>query len=585
MKSFFKIVFATMLGMLLTGFMLFVLLLAVAGIAFSGAKEEIQVPENAVLEFKMPMTFPERTPYNPFAALKASESDQKSLGLLDILEALDRAAADSRVKGIVVRPEQLMSGMASVAEVRTKILQFRKSGKFVYCYADFLTETGYYLASACDLVVLNPSGEMMFDGFAGGVVMYKGLLDKAGISFQVFRAGKYKSAVEPFVQKELSPENREQVAHLVQSMYGVFIREIAKSRGIDSALLVNYAHQLKVEGPLAAKKLKLIDFVMPYHQFTAMVSKRAGQKEASLKNWLAFSDYHEVSTAEKNYEREKIAVVYASGEIQYGSNNEPEQIHSKTLADAIRKAREDKQVKAIVLRINSPGGSSLASDIIAREVALTRKVKPIIASFGDVAASGGYYIACMADTILCLPQTITGSIGVFGLYPNTQKLFETHLGLNYESIPTGEHSDFTRPDRPLNAAQSAYIQNAVDRIYGDFLSIVARGRKLDSAYVHSIAQGRVWPGTDALNLKLADVYGGFQEAIRLAAAKAKISKYRVVSYPEPKFSLASFFGSLSDTELALKEALGTHYEIYRRAVQAEQMKGMQMRMPFDVSIQ
>ncbi len=585
MRSFFKMVLATMLGMLLTGILLFILVLVVAGLAFSGMNKQPTVPETAVLEFRLPMSFPERSPYNPFDQLQESGASSAQLGLLDILQTLDRAVGDSRIKGIVIRPEMLMSGMASVAEVRNKILSFRKSGKFVYCYADFMTEMGYYLASACDKVVMNPAGEMMFDGFAGGVVMYKGLLDKAGISFQVFRAGKYKSAVEPFIQKQLSKENREQVQHLVNSMYGVFIRDISSARKVDSAALVAYARELAVRGPSEALQLKIIDAVMPYHQFVEMVELKAGLKGKELKSWVAFADYHKTKDDTETYSRDKIAVVYGIGEIEYGSRNEPELINSKTMADAIRKAREDKQVKAVVLRINSPGGSSLASDIIAHEVELTRKVKPVIASFGDVAASGGYYIACLADTIVCLPQTITGSIGVFGLFPNTQKLFQEHLGLSYESVPTGENSDFARPDRPLNAAQSAFIQHSVNRIYSDFLNIVARGRKLDTAYVNSIAQGRVWPGTDALALKLADVHGGFETALKLAASRAKIGKYRVVEYPENRFTLAAFFGSLGNTDAALRQALGTNYEVYRKAVRAEQVKGIQMRMPFDLSVQ
>jgi protease-4 len=555
MKSFFKVVLATMLGMFLTGVLLFIMLLIVAGLAFSGMKDEVEVPERTVLEFRLPMAFPERTPFNPLDVLDESGANTAQLGLLDIFESMDRAAGDPRIKGIVIRPEMLMSGMASVAEVRNKILSFRKSGKFVYCYADFLSETGYYLASACDQIVLNPSGEMMFDGFAGGVVMYKGLLDKAGISFQVFRAGKYKSAVEPFIQKELSSENREQVKHLVSSMYSVFIRDIADARKLDTANLLNYAANLEVRGPAEAMRLKLIDGVMPYHQFVEMVEKKAGLSSKSEKKWLAVADYHKTSKEKESFSKDKIAVVYGVGEIEYGTRNEPELITSKTLAESIRKAREDKQVRAVVLRVNSPGGSSLASDIIAREVELTRKIKPVIASFGDVAASGGYYIACLADTILCLPQTITGSIGVFGLFPNTQKLFQEHLGLAYESVPTSENSDFTRPDKPLNAAQSSYIQHSVDRIYDDFLNIVARGRKLDTSYVHSIAQGRVWPGTDALAIKLADVHGGFESALKIAAAKAKISKYRVVEYPENRFSLSAFFGNLGNVDASLRSAL------------------------------
>lgn len=585
MRSFFKMVLATMLGMFLTGILLFVMVLIVAGIAVSGMKKEVEIPEKAVLEFRLPMSFSERSPFNPLALFDEQGSNSAQLGLLDIFRSLDRAASDPRIKGIVIRPELLMSGMASVAEVRNKILSFRKAGKFVYCYADFFSETAYYLASACDRIVLNPAGEMMFDGFAGSVVMYKGLLDKAGISFQVFRAGKYKSAVEPFIQKELSKENREQVQHLVNRMYGVFIRDIAVARKLDSASLVSMAANLAVRGPEEALKLKLVDAVMPYDQFVDMVDKQAGLNGKSEKKWLAFTEYRKAEKEHEDFSRDKIAVIYGVGEIEYGSRNEPDVITNKTMAEAIRKAREDKQVKALVLRINSPGGSSMASDIIAREVALTRKTKPVIASFGDVAASGGYYIACLADTILCLPQTITGSIGVFGLFPNTQKLFQEHLGLAYESVPTSENCDFARPDRPLNAAQSAFIQHSVNRIYDDFLNIVARGRKLDTAYVHSIAQGRVWPGTDAVSMKLADVHGGFEMALKIAAAKAKISKYRVVEYPENKFSLSAFFGSLGNVEASLRSTLGTNYEVFRRAVRAEQIKGVQMRLPFDISVQ
>jgi len=579
-------VLATVVGMLLTGFFLFLLILAVAGIAISGMNKSPEVPDVAVLEFKTPVSFPERSPYNPLDALDEESGTNMQLGLLDIFHCFDRAAADKRIKGVVIRPELLSSGMASTAEVRNKILSFRKSGKFVYCYADFLSETAYYLASACDRIVMNPAGEMMFDGFSGSVVMYKGLLDKAGISFQVFRAGKYKSAVEPFIQKEISGENREQMQHLVNSMYSVFIRDISNARKLDSAMLVSYANNLMVKSPAEAVKLKLIDAVMPYDEFVDMVNKKAGlSAPKSEKNWLAAGDYFKTKDESEKYSRDKIAVIYGVGEIDYGSKNEAGTVYSKTMADAIRKAREDKQVKALVLRINSPGGSALASDIIAREVALTRKVKPVIASFGNVAASGGYYIACLADTIVCLPQSITGSIGVFGLIPNTQKLFEEHLGLNYETMPTAANSDFMRPDAPLNAAQSAFVQHSVNRIYADFLNVVARGRRTDTGYVHGIAQGRVWPGTDAVSIKLADLHGGFETALKLAAAKSGTKDYRIVEYPENRFSLSALFGNLGAMDAQLKETLGQYYEVFKQAVRAEKLRGVQMRMPFEVSVQ
>lgn len=575
-------VLATITGLALTFVLLMLVFAGIVASAVSSGKKKTEIGEQTVLEFRPGLSIPDRSIDNPLAAYVEESDFAGTLGLYDILKTIDRAKSDSRIKGIVLRPEFSGSGFATIAELRSKIAEFRKSGKFVYCYADIMTEQAFYLASACDSIFIHPSCEWMFDGLSANIVMYKGLLDKAGIEMEVFRAGKYKSAVEPFIQKQISAENREQTKLLVETVFGQYIRDIAQSRKIDSATLAGYAHSLAITDAAAACSLRLADRRMQYDQFLAMAGKKAGLKEPGSLKPVKLADYAASPVKEeKEYSRDKIAIVYASGEISYGKSEEPDRITNENMAAALRKVREDKNVKAVVLRVNSPGGGSLASDIIAREIDLTRKVKPVIASFGNVAASGGYYIACLADTIVCLPQTITGSIGVFGLFPNTAKLFREHMGLTYESVGTGPNSDFGRPDGPMNDAQRQYIQAMVNRIYGDFVSIVARGRNLDTARVNALGQGRVWPGTEALRNGLADVNGGFEKAVQLAADRAKLKNYRVVEYPEVKFSLSAFFGSMTNAEAQMKSMLGSDYNFIMEMRKMTQRSGYQSVMPFE----
>jgi len=583
MRAFFKMVLATLTGLALTFLLLILVFAGIVASAISSGKKSTEIGEQTVLEFRPGLSIADRSIENPFAAFTDEAGFTSSLGLYDILKTIDRAKTDSRIKGIVLRPEFSGSGFATIAELRSKIASFRKSGKFVYCYADVMTEQAFYLASACDSIFIHPSCEWMFDGLSANIVMYKGLLDKAGVEMEVFRAGKYKSAVEPFIQKQISAENREQTSLLVQTVFGQYIHDIAISRKIDSATLAGYAHTLAITDAATACSLRLADRRLQYDQFVELVGKKAGLKEPAKMKTVALADYAgSPSKEEKEYSKDKIAIVYASGEIGYGKSQEPDQITNENMAAALRKVREDKNIKAVVLRVNSPGGGSLASDIIAREIELTRKVKPVIASFGNVAASGGYYIACLADTIVCLPQTITGSIGVFGLFPNTGKLFREHMALNYESVGTGPNSDFGRPDGPMNANQRQYIQGMVNRIYGDFISIVARGRNMDTAKVNTLGQGRVWPGSEALRNGLADVNGGMETALQIAADRAKLKNYRVVEYPEVKFSLSALFGSMTDTEARMKAMLGDDYGFIMEMRKMTQRSGYQAMMPFEL---
>lgn len=583
MRAFLKMVLATMTGLALTFFLLILVFAGIVATAVSSGKKTAEIGEQTVLEFRPGLSIPDRSIENPLASFTDESAFTVSLGLYDILQSIERAKTDKRIKGIVLRPEFSGSGFATIAELRSKIAEFRKSGKFVYCYADVMTEQAFYLASACDSIFIHPSCEWMFDGLSANIVMYKGMLDKAGVEMEVFRAGKYKSAVEPFIQKQISAENREQTNLMVQTVFGQYIRDIARSRNIDSATLAGYAHTLAITDAATACSLRLADRRLPYDQFIEIAGRKAGLKEPAKLKPLPLADYAaSPDEDDKDYTRDKIAIVYASGEIGYGKSQEPDQITNENMATALRKVREDKNIKAVVLRVNSPGGGSLASDIIAREIELTRKVKPVIASFGNVAASGGYYIACLADTIVCLPQTITGSIGVFGLFPNTGKLFREHLGLAYESVGTGENSDFGRPDGPMNAAQRQYIQAMVNRIYGDFVSIVARGRNMDTARVNALGQGRVWPGNEALRNGLADINGGMEKALQVAADRAKLKNYRVVEYPEVKFSLSAFFGSITDTEARLKAMLGNDYSFIMEMRKMTQRSGYQAMMPFEL---
>jgi protease-4 len=587
MKQFFKYLFASLLGFLIGSFVLLFLIIGiVAGIA-SGDSEggAVTLKDNAVLRLNLNYVIPERTLNNPFDFMSLPGLEKgKAMGLTEIIKNIKKAKDNAQIKGIYIGAEVSPNSYATLAEIRNALIDFKKSGKFIIAYAEIMDEHSYYVASVADKIYLNPTGEILLNGFSQQVVYLKGMLDKIGVEPQLIRHGKYKSAGEPFIASSMSEENRSQIESYLGSLYQQFISDIASSRKMNAITMRSIVDELQVQSAADAIKLKIIDGVKYEDEIEAELKTKLGIGETDKPNYVTMAKFNMVS-GNTSVSDQKIAVLYCVGDIS-GGEGDDQSIGSDRMAAAIKKVREDESYKALVLRINSPGGSALASDIIWREVSLCKAKKPVIVSMGDVAASGGYYIAAPADHILAQPNTITGSIGVFGMLINAQDLLNNKLGVKIESVKFGEFADLGSPDRPLNEAERLVVQRGVDRVYDNFIERVAKGRKLSKEQVEEIAQGRVWSGIDAKKIGLVDELGGLDKAIEIAASKAKLSEYRCVHLPELKDPIQELIGSLGDqaSSALLKRELGAHYIQYQEVKKAMQYQGVQVRMPFNVRI-
>ena len=588
MKKFLKY-FITLLG----GFALGIISIAlVFGIFISGltskmdSSKEAELSEATILNLTLGTEVTERSASNPLdEIISAASNESPALGLDDIINGLKKASSDNQVKGIYLDCGSYGGGMATAEEIRNAILLFRKSGKSVVAYSGLYSELGYYIASACDKVILNPRGFLEVDGISAKFVMYKGLFDKLGVDFQVFRVGKFKSAVEPFIQKEMSEANREQVKAYITSLYKFQIKNIATSRKLQMDSVWQIAMQSKAQLPKDAKELGLVD-ALEYETDAKSIATKLAKLRPETANWFDFAKYAKDADP-YTYSENKIAVIYAVGEIMPGKQNPNEQIGSKTFISQLHKAQKDATIKAIVIRINSPGGSAFASDEMAHEIIACKKVKPVIVSFGDVSASGGYYMGCVADSIFALPNTITGSIGVFALLPNTEKLFGNTMGLNYQTVELGELSAGWRPDRALSAKEQEKMQLMVNSIYDDFITTVANGRKLTKGRVSELAEGRVYTAEDALPLGLIDGLGGIDRAITSAARKAKITEYRVVKFPENEDWLSQILQAdeVSKAKFrALAKTTGIDLKTLQQIDQIQYLQGPQYLLPWSVKM-
>ena len=590
MKQFFKFVLATVVGIIIASVIPLILIIGL--IAAAGSDKEVDVDPNSVLHVKFDYPINERTPNNPLANLGFLGLDgEKSIGLNDILSSIKKAKTDNNIKGIFLDESYMMSGQATTEEIRNALIDFKKSKKFIIAYSEIYTQGFYYLASVADKVYINPKGIIEFRGFSSEVTFLKGALDKLGIEAQIIKVGTYKSAVEPLVLTKMSDANRLQVTSYLGSMYDYFLTGISKARNINKDSLFNYANSGRIQQPEDALKYKLVDGLKYKDEILSELKQRTSIAEKKDIASVDLGEYvksgTKVDTDPKDVSyKNRIAIVYASGEIT-GGDGDDNKIGSETISKALRKVRMDDKVKAVVLRVNSPGGSSLASDVIWREVMLTKKVKPIIVSMGDVAASGGYYIACAADSIIAEPNTITGSIGIFAVLPNMQKLFNDKLGITFDGVKTGKYADLGDVSRPLSPEERAILQNSVNRGYDDFTKAVAKGRGKTQAYVNSIGQGRVWTGTQALKIGLVDRLGNINDAVKSAAKKAGVKDYRIVAYPEQKSFLNKFGEGLSAEVKAhfVKAELGENYRYYEQIKGVTQMmRTPQARMPYDIVI-
>jgi protease-4 len=592
MKQFFKFVLATIVGLVFTS--IIIVIIGVAMIASASSDKGSHVDANSVLHISFNGNIPERTPNNPLAGLPfLGLDDNKDVGLNDILADIKKAKTDDNIRGIFLDESYIESQQATVEEIRNALIDFKKSGKFIIAYAEVYTQSFYYLASVADKVYINPKGIFEFKGFSSQITFLKGALDKLGIEAQIIKVGTYKSAVEPLFLTKMSDANRLQVTSYLGSLYDHFLTKIGKSRHISKDSLFNYANNLSIQFPEDALKYKLVDGLKYKDEILDELRARTGTENKSTVPSIELKDYTKSDadkaddTDDKNSSsKNKIAIIYASGEIN-GGDGDDNTIGSERISKALRKARLDSKIKAVVLRVNSPGGSSLASDVIWREVMLTKKVKPIIVSMGDLAASGGYYISCAADSIFAEPNTITGSIGIFAILPNMQKLFNNKLGITFDGVTTGKYADLGDISKPLSPDERAILQNQVNHGYDDFTKAVAAGRHKTQAYINSIGQGRVWTGEQAIKNGLVDRLGNINDAINSAAKMAKLSDYKLVEYPEQK-SFLDKFGSSFNVEMktrAIKSELGDNYKYYEEIKGVTQMmRTPQTRLPYDIVI-
>jgi protease-4 len=589
MREFFKYVFATVVGILISTFLIFlVIILLVVGIVSSIDEDKsINVLSNSVLHLNLDQNIKERTPNKTLENLPiVGSGGGKSIGFNDVIIALKRAKTDENIRCIYLNVSSPGAGKATLKEIRDALIDFKQSKKKIIAYSEVYTQDAYYLASVADKVYLNPEGALEFKGYSSQLTFFKGAMEKIGVEAQIIRVGNYKSAVEPFINEKMSDYNRKQVTAYVGGLYNTFLEGISASRNIPKDSLFVYADTYRIKQPKDALSYKMVDGLKYKDEVLNELKKLSGTGNKETLSTVTINDYAQNQKSENSDSKNKIAVIYANGDITGGEGND-ESIGSERISRAIRKARMDDKVKAIVLRVNSGGGSALASDVIWREIVLSKKVKPVMASFGDVAASGGYYIACAADSIFVQPNTITGSIGVFGIIPNFQNLFNNKLGITFDGVKTGEYADIMSVNRPLTAGERLIIQTDVNHVYDTFISRVADGRKKSKSYIDSIGGGHVWVGTDAVKIGLADRMGSFKDAVAAAGKKAKLKDYRVVEYPEQISTLKSLLDDGADNVKMYyaKQEFGENFFLYQQMKKAVVNAGIQARMPFDISVQ
>jgi protease IV len=581
MNIFFKSFFASLLALVIFSILVLFILFAMAAGLSTGSRAEIEA--KSVLVINLNKGFKEMEKKDPFGNLSGEEKDLP--GLYDVVRLIGKAATDKNIAGIYLQADGNGNGFAASQELRQAILDFRKSKKFVIAYGEVMTQKTYYVASAADRLYLNPQGILGWVGFNVDYIFFKGTLDKLEIQPQIFYAGKFKSATEPFRVEKMTDENRLQTTVWLNNLYSQFLLKASESRQIDTATLHAIADQGKIRTANDALDNKLVDGLKYDDEVKDEIRSRLSIDKRGKINFVTIGNYLN-SGGYKARGDGLIALIYAEGEIVDGKGDR-NSIGSEEYIQLIRKARLDKSVRAIVFRINSGGGSAMASETIWRELSLAEKEKPLVVSFGDVAASGGYYIASAADSIFAQPNTITGSIGVFGIIPNFESFFKNKSGVTFDGVKTSPFADIG-VYRPLNDKEKEMIQQSVDLIYQQFKRRVAEGRKKDIAYIDSIGQGRVWSGNDALRLGLIDRFGGLQDAVNAAANMAHLKSYRLREYPKAETFFERLFGSstpMNSTD-KLKVELGEeNYKIFQEMISIRKMVNTpQARLPFEFFI-
>jgi protease IV len=589
MKNYLSSLLATLTGLIIMTVLAFIILMGI--ISASTSKETVEVGENSLLVAKFNAQIMDRTNEDPFALLFSGNfMYDETMGLNQILADLEKAKTDEKIEGIFMNLGVVSAGVATLEEIREAMLDFKESGKFIYAYADAYTQKSYYLASVADSVFMTPEGMFLFKGMSAQVMFYRKALEKVGVEMQVVRHGSYKGAVEPFLRDDLSDENREQIEAYVGALWGKIVEDISESRGIPVDKLNQIADDLESIESEKLVETGMIDGLIYYDEMLSLMKQRLGVDEEDDLESVSLKNYMDVpEKKKKEYSRDKVAVIYAMGMVVDGNAGEG-YISSERISKALRKARKDKSVKAIVFRINSGGGSGSASDVIHREVMLAAQEKTLVVSMGDMAASGGYFIAAPADTILAEPTTITGSIGVFGLFPNVQKLMNDKLDINIDVVKTNKNADILNPMAPFDSDQRVIIQKMIDDFYTNFVTVVAEGRGKTYEEIDAIAGGRVWAGSDALDLGLIDMYGGLKKSIEVAAEMAGLESYRVEALPRLEDPMTILMkqltgGSLARADRILKRELGEGYQTYRKIQEIQKLHGIQAIMPYDIELQ
>ncbi len=568
-------------------FVSFILFFFILSFIVGASKESpAEVPNNSVLKIIINKTIYERATDNPFADFAPFSSNNEGLGLLELRKAIKKAKVDNQIKGIYLEMNMANAGYGTLQELRGDLLDFKKSGKFIYAYGEFFTEGAYYLLSVADKIFLNPSGLLEFNGLSYNVTFFKGTLEKLEIKPEIFKVGEYKSAVEPFLFDKMSDPSKEQATSFITAIHNEYLQAVSLSRKIPVEKLKIISDSMLVRSPRDAVKYGLITELAYKDQVEAQLKKES--KSTDKLNLISLNKYL-AGEEENGLEESKIAVIIASGDINSGKGEENESIGSERIVEQLRIARDDKNIKAVVLRVNSPGGSALASDVMWREVMLTKEKKPIIASMSDMAASGGYFISMACDKIVANPMTITGSIGVFGILFNAKNFLKNKLGVTSDGVQTGKFSDLGNPTREFTAFERKLIQKEIDSTYEDFASKAAKGRKMSLEELKKIASGRVWTGTQAKQNGLVDQLGGLETAIEIAAKAAKIKSYSVTYLPKKKDFLEDILTKIGDSESesnisVVKNELGEFYPYFTYLQKIKKMEGVQARVPFEIEI-
>ncbi len=594
MRQFFKTFFASLLA-------LFVGIAILVGVLIGGIRSlvnsakkvnvEVTVKDGSMLLLDLRKTIHEQRETSSFPAITGGADDENA-GLYDITRALADAAKDSRVPGVMIRTGGTSAGWATLQAIRQSLLQFKKiSNKPVYAYGEDFSQKDYYVASAADSVFLNPAGDFDLKGMAAQLQFFRGTLEKIGVKPEIFYAGRFKSATEPFREYKMTDANRLQLSVLINRMWSEYLEAAAAHAKTDTATVATWAREGTVLLPEDAQRLGLVNRLAYWDEVESLIRKKTGKDADEKISFTKIGDYSR-DKANATLKDGRIAVLFAEGEISDGKSENEYQIASESFVAQIRRIRANDRIKAVVLRVNSPGGSARASEVILRELQLLKEKKKLVVSMGDLAASGGYYIAAAADSIFAQPTTLTGSIGVFGLMFNANELLTQKLGVTFDAVKTGPFADFPTATRPFTEAEKARMQRGVDAIYALFKSRVVAGRKLDAGQVDSIAQGRVWTGRDAIDIGLVDRLGGLDDAIKSAAKLAGINDYSIVTYPEPVDKFQYMLGQLKNTPGAqLQQAAGaiggqkagSAVEKLRKLQQ--QNRKVQMALPFELVVE